>query len=341
VLKLSSTVERIFLSKNRIEKIRHQFILAGIKTGIDTVIKRLFFFSLGLGVVVFAALLLIFEVLKGSTSPVLDLIIYFLTSIFGVFAFLLILIYMYVVVKKNSRKKQIEELLSDYLLLVSANVSAGMTIDQALWYAVRKRFGVLAEEMEIVVKKTMSGERLNDALIEFTEKYDSDVLKKTFVLLLEGMDSGGEVSELINKISWSVKENQIIKKEVASSVASYSIFILFAALVAAPLLFALSQKIIVIMSELTKNLDLSSIASVKTQIPINSMGGGINVTDFKRFAASSLVITATFAAMIVSSVKTGTIKEGFKNIPIYIAISMILYLLISVAMAGLFADIGA
>jgi len=339
VLKLSNAVERIFLSKNRIEKLKHEFVLAGIKTSIDKVIKRMFFFSLFLGIFVFAGLLFVFEVLKGSSNPILDSIIYFLTCILGVFVFLLVIVYMYIVVKKNSRKKQIEDLLSDYLLLVSANVSAGMTIDQALWYAVRKRFGILANEMEIVVKKTMSGERLNDALIEFTEKYDSDVLKRTFVLLIEGMESGGEVSELINKISWSVKENQIIKKEVASSVASYAIFILFAALVAAPLLFALSQKIIVIMSELTKNLDLSSISSVKTQIPISSLGGGINVDDFKRFAASSLVITSIFAAMIVSSVKTGTIKEGFKNIPIYIAISLILYLVISIVMNQFFTGI--
>lgn len=336
---MADTVDRIFLSRSMDERIKHQFVLSGIKAPLGNIILRLFILSFLFGILAFLALVVIFEVMKGVDNTVLFGIIYFILSVIGVFVFFFVIFYMYVSVKKTTRKNQIEDLLGDYLLLVSSNVSAGMTIDQALWYAVRRRFGILAEEMEIVVKKTMSGTKLDDALVEFTQKYDSDMLKKTFVLLIEGMQSGGEISELINKISWNVKENQIVKKEIGSSVASYGIFVVFAAVVAAPLLFALSQKIIQIMAELTSSLDLTAISSVDTKLPISSGGGGLDILDFKRFATTSLFIISFFAALIVSSVKTGNVKNGFKNIPIYITISFGLYLLSLIILKGFFKGI--
>ena len=40
--------------------------------------------------------------------------------------------------------------LADFLGLTSSNISAGMPIDRALWFAVRPKFGILAREIEEV-----------------------------------------------------------------------------------------------------------------------------------------------------------------------------------------------
>ena len=68
-----------------------------------------------------------------------------------------------------------------------------MTIDKALWYAVRPKFGVLANEIETVAKETMKGEDLKIALQKFADKYDSILLKRSISLLSEGIDAGGEI----------------------------------------------------------------------------------------------------------------------------------------------------
>jgi len=57
-----------------------------------------------------------------------------------------------------------------------------MTIDRALWYAVRPRFGVLANEIEIVAKETMRGQDLKIALQNFADKYDSILLKNKILV---------------------------------------------------------------------------------------------------------------------------------------------------------------
>ena len=44
--------------------------------------------------------------------------------------------------------------------------------------------------------------------------------------------------------------------------------------------------------------------------------------------------------MIISVVKKGSVKEGLKNIPIYFIVSIILFLIFSVILTGLFGSIG-
>ena len=117
--------------------------------------------------------------IKLAPNFALALIGYFIISYF--ISLLISIFYFYTsfTIKKFKKRLELEFVLADYLQLVAANLNAGMPIDQALWYAVRERFGVLAEEVEIVARKVMGGVDLEDALIGFAKSYDSDILKKS------------------------------------------------------------------------------------------------------------------------------------------------------------------
>lgn len=334
------TIERLFLPLSLMKGLDRQFSVAGLKVNIVKLLTR---FVIADFIVSFISLILfkdLFQFYKG-VNVVISFLSYLAFIFFGIFIVFAFFFYGYVTYKKVKRRNEIENVLADYLELVAANIGAGMTIDQALWYAIRDNFGVLAEEMETVAKKIMAGADIDKALYEFTERYDSEILKKSFILLVESMESGGEVATLTNKIAWSVKENQIMKKEIAGNVTMYTIFIGFAALIAAPLLYSLSHRIIIVMSELTGKIDLSSaVSSVSTKLPIQTIGQGITATDFKIFAFIMLFITSLFSGMIISVVKKGSIKEGLKNIPIYAIVSMLLFLIFSIILTSFFGNIG-
>ena len=140
-----------------------------------------------------------------ANPPIIHIIVVSLSIWLLGFILLFILIWIlflvFVDLKIYKRKKEIEEVLPDFLQLAAANISAGMTIDRALWFAVRPRFGVLAKEIEIVVKSTLIGENLNTALLRFSKKYDSVMLQRSINLLLEGLNAGGNVAPLLNKIA--------------------------------------------------------------------------------------------------------------------------------------------
>src|SRR3989344_2065810 len=97
-------------------------------------------------------------------------------------------------------------------------------------------------------------------------------------ILVEGLEAGGEVAALINKIASNIKENQILKKELAADVLTYAIFIGFASVLAAPFLFALSHRIIIVMMEVTSKIDISSISTVSSKVALKS-GQGVTPSD--------------------------------------------------------------
>jgi len=278
-------------------------------------------------------------------SAVSFYLIYYFSSNFGftwtkiltwmvslwVFVFILLLFAMWVLfyisldLKMFKRKVQIEDVLPDFLQLTASNIKAGLTIDKALWYAVRPRFGVLAKEIETVAKETMSGKDLKDALRDFVAKYNSPVLKRAISLLIEGIEAGGEIGELLTKIAANIQETKIMKQEMAANVTTYVIFISFASVIAAPFLFALSGVLIQVIQGLGSTFGATG-ATASIGMGISFTGTGIKYSDFRIFAVVTLIMTSFFSSAIIATIKKGDIKSGFKNIPIFIISSLSIYL---------------
>ncbi len=264
------------------------------------------------------------------------------TTWVAIFLFVLFLLWLalYIVIDLLIYKRRVglEEVLPDFLLLASANIRAGMPVDRALWYAVRPRFGVLAKEMEMVAKETMSGQDLEASLNEFAARYDSPVLKNTVSLLIESINAGGEIGNLLSKISSNIQNNQLMKKEMAAGISAYAIFIAVAAIIIAPILFALSSQLLVVISSISKNVTLPAVS-----LPIFSVGlikVGVTQRDFTIFAVINLFLTALFSALIVTIIKKGEVRGGARTIPVFIATSLIIFFaarqMFSIVLGGIF-----
>jgi len=333
--------ERLFISKGIEEGLKKELLMAGIKIDTIKLVKRILLIALILSF--FGLLFFSGDYLKGRSAVEFPLILFngFIISYFASLGITVFFTYTWIMVRKNARKAKLEAILADYLQLVAANIGAGMPIDQALWYAVRERFDVLINEMEVCAKRSMAGEDLGEALIEFGEKYDSDLLKKSIVLLVEGMESGGELASLVNSIAWNVREIQIMNKDISSDVLTYVIFIGFASLAAAPLLFALSLRINIVMTSILGNIDIGGAASTGAGgfgggFNPESLSKGLSATAFKNFAMASLGITAIMSAMIISTVTKGNVKAGIRLIPIFAVVAYLLFLGLSAALSVLF-----
>ncbi len=268
-------------------------------------------------------------VAASNEKSALDLLLFYVgvwTAIFVfVYLFIWMVIYVYLDLRIFNRTKELEEVLPDFLQLASANISAGMPIDRALWFAVRPNFGVLAKEIEEVAKATLAGEELSASLLSFTERYDSVTLKRSINILLEGLAAGGEIADLLNKIALDIQETRILKKEMSANVATYAIFITFASIVMAPILFALATELLTIIVRITSTLDLSSSGS--SFFTINMKTSESMIVNFKWFSVMMLAVSALMSASIVSVIRKGRLKEGIRNLPIFIAVSLVLYFL--------------
>ncbi len=273
-----------------------------------------------------------------SGAHTYDIIIFMLGLWTVIFAGILLLamacIYFYLDYRIYSRTKEIEEVFPDFLQLASSNISAGMPVDKALWYAIRPNFGVLAKEMEEVAKSTMTGEDLEVSLLRFANKYNSQTIRRSINILIEGMRSGGEMADLLNKIALNIDEMKLMKKEMAANVMTYAIFISFAAVIIAPFLFALATELLTIIIKISGSLAVSSSGSFAFKPP--SAG---SIESFKIFSVITLVMTAVFSVAIVSIIRHGRIMEGIKSMPLYALVSILIYYISLSVMGAVFGSI--
>lgn len=313
--------------QERRRKLRFYIERAGLGMHPDFISKLIFNLCVFINLAISAFLIYHFSVTLGITWTTILLSIASLwVLVFIVLLFVLwVLFYIVVDLKIFKRKIDIEEVLPDYLQLTASNIKAGMTIDRALWYAVRPRFGVLANEIEMVAKETMRGEDLKAALQKFSDKYDSVLLKRSISLLIEGIEAGGEIGDLLNKIAVNIEENKLMRREMSANVTTYVIFISFATIAAAPVLFALSGVLIKVITNLGSSLGDVGTSSSSAGFAISFSGTGINYNDFRIFAVVSLIVTSFFSSVIIATIKNGNAKMGFKYIPMFIVITIILF----------------
>lgn len=280
--------------------------------------------------------LLVYSMVLGLLNKLLVLIV---MSMVVFLPFLLLLtwgvIFLILDYKKYRRKIELEEVWPEYLQLVVSNINAGMLIDVALWSAVKPKYDVLAKEIEQVAKQTLTGKELSEALTEFAEKYDSIMVQRTISLLIEGMESGGRIATLLNKVSLDIQDTKIMRKEMSASVMTYSIFITFATIVAAPFLFGLSTQLLIIIQEIIGKLGQTS----STNAMITFSGNTVKVSDFKIFAYTMLGITSFMSACLIGSIRRGSIRDGLKFIPLFIIVTMIIYYVSTIVLASLFGGL--
>jgi archaellum biogenesis protein FlaJ (TadC family) len=238
----------------------------------------------------------------------------------------------------DSKAKFAEKVLPDALQLMAMNLKAGMTTDKALLIAARPEFGPLEKELNRAGKQVLAGKRINEALLEISGRIRSDIIERTIRLIVEGIKSGGELSDLLQQTAEDLQNSELVKDEIQSNVMMYAIFIFFAAGIGAPLLYGISTYLVGVLGTQFAKFQVS-----ETMIgSMNLMRGHINISqDFLLlFPIASLIVTSVFGSFIIGIVKGGTEKEGIKFIPMLLFISLTVFFLVRLMVAGIFAGMG-
>ena len=325
--KIKKARDKQSIAQERKQRIKAYFERAGIEVNTQRLFRIFFNISVLINLAISGWLIYYFSTNYGiswATIVASMFVLWILIFVLLIFA-MWIMFYFAVDLKIFKRKVDIEDVLPDFLQLAASNINAGMTIDRALWYAVRPRFGVLAKEIETVAKETMGGVDLKIALERFSSRYDSILLKRSISMLNEGVEAGGKIGDLLNRIASNIQEQKSMLKEMSANVTTYVIFITFASVVAAPFLFALSEVLIGVVKNLGSALGSTAGVASSTGIALSFSGTGVTESDFRIFAIVSLILTSFFSAMMISTIKKGNVKSGIKYIPIFIFISLALY----------------
>ncbi|MFH0835953.1 MAG: type II secretion system F family protein [Candidatus Micrarchaeota archaeon] len=303
-----------------------------------------FFFSLCMGLFFF----FISPYFMGP-SPLLSflaLVVGFIVSI-GAFYFILLN-------GAESKAKKIEQVLPSVLQIISANIRAGMTLENAIWSAARPEFGIFRDEISRVSADTFGGQPITTSLLNMSRRVRSDTLNRAMRLIAQGIHLGGEMAQLLNEVAGDIRSTQILKREIAASTMMYVIFIVFASVLISPILFSVS----VFYAQMNEHISQKKSAQLQGQqmsgtSPAGSLGGLsamglssqarsedlISSQDIWWFALASIMITTFFGAIILSIIQTGNWTGGIKIAPIFMVAALAIFIVSQTVLNSLLGDL--
>ena len=243
----------------------------------------------------------------------------------AVLAGLIAVVYFYLDLRIFSRTRKMEAVLPDFLRLVSENLKGGMPFEKSLWSAIKPEFGILSQEVRLAAKKVMTGSDADEAITEFTNKYDSIMLRRSFNLILDGMKGGGRVADVIDRVIDTLEETKELKEEMAATNLTYVIFVSVIVIIVTPGLFTLSFQFLSILQGLGERIGPATAAESAVSLPLTFGKVALEPQQFRNFSQYSLVVISLFAGMIISMINKGSIRGGIKYVPFLFFSSQIVY----------------
>ncbi|MBI2140809.1 type II secretion system F family protein [Candidatus Woesearchaeota archaeon] len=321
------SVGKAFIFERFRPKLKNYLSKAGISEVPFALMGGLFWLS-----ILPVAYLFIFKawgiVIEKSHNPVLQFLLAVVSwSIvhFAVLAAIVAVVYFYLDLRIFNRTKRMEAVLPDFLRMVSENLKGGMPFERSLWSAIKPEFGILSQEVRLAAKKVMTGTDVDVAITEFTGKYDSPMLRRSFDLILEGMKGGSKTAEIIDRVIDTIEETKELKADMAATNLSYVIFVIVIVVIVAPGLFTLSFQFLTILQGLGERISSSGAEQAGASLPISFGKVSIEPERFRDFSRYALMVISIFAGMIVSLISKGSIKGGIRFVPFLFIGSQIVY----------------
>lgn len=234
--------------------------------------------------------------------------------------------YFVISLKADSIAKFVEGVLPDALQLMASNLRAGLTTDRALILAARPEFGVLSEEINKIGKKITLGGDISVALMAMSSSFKSDRLKKTLLLIVTGLRSGGELTDLLDQTAANLRKERFLDEKIRTNVLMYVIFIFAAIGFGAPLLFGLSSFLVGVLQENLALVELPKETSLS--LPISFSEVQIEPSFVLMFSIITLISTAILGSFALGLISKGREKYGIRFMPILLILSMTVFFLV-------------
>ena len=238
----------------------------------------------------------------------------------------------------DRRTACVEKVLPDVLTMISQNMIAGMTVYNSLWIAARPEFGPLAMEIQTVARETLGGEAFEKSLLNMSERISSYKLSRSVKLMIQGMRSGGELPTVLQEIANDIRAEQNLFKRMSAQTTSQAMFILFALLIGAPLLFSSSLQFVTIFNAIYEkvgfNDNTNSMPQQTGMISLHKLP--ISANFFFQYAVITLGVSGLFGALLIGLIKNGKLSYGVPLMPVVAVLSIVIFWVMTIALGSFF-----
>ncbi len=212
----------------------------------------------------------------------------------------------YIFIMMERRVDAIENSTPDFLRQIASLLRAGGGLETALEDVARHGGGPLNSELKRAVIEIKIGRTFDDAILSMGERLQSKNLDRTFRMILEGRRAGGSLSDVIETVAEDLRAVIALQRERKANVMMSVMFLIIAAIVAAPFALGMISVYSSFIASLGKTNALADAASIAS-------GGYI-------------IIHSIIAGLLIGVIMYGSARKGIKfAIPLAIAAYGIFY----------------
>lgn len=111
------------------------------------------------------------------------------------------------------RKVEVQKALPDFLDMVATTVQAGLSVNQALGYAIDAAPGALGEEIKATLSEIRLGRSRSEALRAAAERLQQQQFTTTITAITQAERLGTNISKVLNELSEDVRNHRIMLVE--------------------------------------------------------------------------------------------------------------------------------
>jgi len=222
------------------------------------------------------------------------------------------------------RAKAVERVLPSFYQLMASYLRSGMTPFQALKSASKKEFGILQEELDKATSKALGTQSFSDALLEISSTIRSDSLKRSTELMVRGMDSGGSLASLLEESAANIIENKSLRRQIIASSRTYTVMVIFAVVVGAPLLLSISTRFNELLIAMSS--EIAGVSNVQgLDLGLLGGAGAIDPEFLMTMSIVTVAITSLISSFLIGIINTGKEKYGLKYALMFVPLSLVLF----------------
>lgn len=245
--------------------------------------------------------------------------------------------YFYLFFKAEQRNEEIAQVFPAALKTIATNLRSGLQIDQAIQNAATKDLGILGEELErISIEIRFGGVDPVTSLRNFSKRVKNKTIQRKIKLMIYAIKNGSSLADLLDEASQTMINKKSLIAQINTSIKSYEMYIKMIMAVVIPLFSALSYTLIGIIQKQLTNIKSTSITKVGIKIASSNT---VTLDFIAVMNILTIIITVILCSMTLGVITTGKEKSGLKQIPLYLLISILVYLFLKAQFTSLFGGL--
>ncbi len=202
------------------------------------------------------------------------------------------LVFIWIFFMMERRVDSIEQNTPDFLRQIASLLRSGIGVETALEDISKHGSGPLTDELKRAVIEIKIGSTFEDALLGMGERLKSKTLDRTFRMIIEGRRVGGSLADVVETVAEDLRAILALQRERRANVMMSVMFLLIAAVVAAPFALGMAMSYSAFIESLGKPNPLLGAAATG--------------------AAGYIIIHSAIAGILMGIVLYGSAKKGIK-----------------------------